>query len=49
MGGRFTVADVNVGAIVEMADKLSVPLGDNIQAWMKRFQARPAYQRVRGA
>ena len=47
VGGRFTVADVNVGAIAEQADKLNVPLGDNIRSWMKRFQARPAYQRVR--
>jgi glutathione S-transferase len=49
VGGRFTVADVNVGAIAEQADRHGVALGDNIQAWMKRFQARPAYQRVRRA
>jgi glutathione S-transferase len=47
VGGRFTVADVNVGAIAEQADRSGVALGANIQAWMKRFQARPAYQRVR--
>jgi glutathione S-transferase len=47
VGGRFTVADVNVGAIAEEADRYGVALGDNIRSWMKRFQARPAYQRVR--
>ncbi len=47
VGGRFTLADVGVGSIVEQADGLGVTLGDNIRAWMKRFQARPAYQRVR--
>jgi glutathione S-transferase len=47
VGGRFTLAEVGVGSIVEQADGLGVSLGDNIRAWMKRFRARPAYQRVR--
>jgi glutathione S-transferase len=49
VGGRFTVADVNVGAIAEMAAGLGVPLGPHIHAWIQRFQARPAYQRVHRA
>jgi glutathione S-transferase len=49
VGGRFTLADVNVGSVVEQADNLGVDLGPNIRAWMKRFRSRPAYQRVRGA
>jgi glutathione S-transferase len=46
VGGRFTVADVNVGAIAEMAVRLGVPLGPNIRAWIERFTARPAHQRA---
>lgn len=49
VGDRFTVADVNVGAIAEMAGRLGVALGDNIQAWMARLSARPAFQRAREA
>jgi glutathione S-transferase len=49
VGDRFTVADVNVGAIAEMASRLDVPLGENIHGWIARFSARPAFQRAREA
>ncbi len=49
VGDRFTVADVNAGAIAEMAVRLGVPLGDHIRAWIARFSARPAFQRARQA
>jgi glutathione S-transferase len=46
VGGRFTVADVNVGDVAAMAARLRVPLGANIKAWLGRLSARPAYQRA---
>jgi glutathione S-transferase len=44
VGGRFTVADVNVSDIARMALRLDVPLGANIRGWLARLAARPAYQ-----
>jgi glutathione S-transferase len=47
VGGRFTVADVNVGSIVELAMRLGVELRPGVRAWLDRLLARPAFKRAR--
>jgi glutathione S-transferase len=46
--GRFTVADVNVASVVNIAPLLGV-LGSkttNVTQYLDRMKARPAYQRA---
>lgn len=47
---RFTVADLNVAAVLAWARILRVDLADvpQVAAWLERCLSRPAYQRVRG-
>lgn len=48
LGGDFTVADLNLASIFSMAGPAKLDLGDypNVQAWLSRCQARPAYQKA---
>jgi glutathione S-transferase len=46
LGDRFTVADVNVGSVVNLALRTGVPAGPKVTAWMEGLRARPAYQRA---
>ena len=46
MGGRFTVADINVAEVIRYA-KPATQLFDanpNVKAWLDACQARPAFQ-----
>jgi glutathione S-transferase len=45
--GDFSVADVNVGSVVNLALRIDAKLGGpTVSAWMERLRARPAYQRA---
>lgn len=47
--GRFTVADVTLGSIVDFAAGLGVELTPTVKAWLERLRARPAYRKVHAA
>ncbi len=47
LGARFSVADVNLGAVVNLADRAgAAELGPRAQDWLGRLRDRPAYQRA---
>jgi glutathione S-transferase len=45
VGGRFTVADLNVASVVGLAVMVGVDVSrhGNIQAWLGRCQSRPSF------
>jgi glutathione S-transferase len=45
VGNRFTVADVNVGSVVNLSRRCGIPLGARVTGWIDRLLARPGYQR----
>ncbi len=49
-GGRFTVADLNVAAVVGWAKfaKLDLSAWPNLTAWLDRCLGRPAFKQARG-
>lgn len=48
VGGRFTVADVNAGSVLELATMLGFDLDatPDLKGWLDRLHARPAFQRL---
>lgn len=46
VGGRFSVADVNCGSVVNIPLRTGQPSGPRVKSWMDRLRARPAYQRA---
>jgi glutathione S-transferase len=44
--GRFTIADINVSSVVNLAMHLGVPMPPATGAWLERMRARPAYGRA---
>jgi glutathione S-transferase len=49
LGQRFTVADVNVGSVVHLADRIKITtLAGQTAAWLARLRARPAFQKAYG-
>ena len=50
VGDRFTLADLNVGSIVGFVERVNgCELPENVAAYSKRLQARPAYLRAMAA
>jgi glutathione S-transferase len=50
VGQRFTVADVHVASVVNLADRGGAgTIGQRTAAWLNGVRARPAYQRVSAA
>ena len=49
MGGRFTVADLNVASVLTWAKPAGVdlPKYPNVEAWLARCLARPAFAKAR--
>jgi glutathione S-transferase len=49
MGGRFTVADLNVAAVLTWARPAGVDFANrpNVEAWLARCLARPAFAKAR--
>jgi glutathione S-transferase len=48
--GRFSIADISLGASLAVAPMIGVDLGQwpNVAAWLKRLQARPAFKKIYG-
>lgn len=46
LGDRFTVADVNAGSCAYFAQRVKVPTGPKVTAWLERLVARDAYRRA---
>jgi glutathione S-transferase len=47
LGNHFTVADVNAGAVINLALRTGAASpGPQVSAWMEQLRARPAYQRA---
>ena len=51
LGDAFTVADLNVASVVSLASLVGFDLSGapNVQAWLGRCLARPAFARAQGA
>ena len=47
VGDKFTLADLNVGSMVNITKTIKMPLDSypNISAWMKRMSERPAFKK----
>ena len=46
LGDRFTIADIDVGSVVNQALSVQIEAGPATRAWMGRLRSRPAYQRA---
>lgn len=49
LGDAFSVADVNVGSVVNVSLRFGVPAGPKVTAWMERLRARPAFKKTYAA
>ncbi len=49
VGGRYTVADINVASVVNLCGALGAQLGAKTTAWMAASKARPAWQKAAAA
>lgn len=50
VGDRFTVADLNVASVVNLATAMTAAkLGEKTAAWLATIKARPAWQKVAAA
>jgi glutathione S-transferase len=48
VGGRFTLADVNCGSVVDIALRAGLEAGPRVAAWTERLRSRPAFKKVTG-
>ena len=48
VGGRFSLADVNCGSVVNIALRAGVEADPRVTAWMQRLRERSAYQKALG-
>ncbi len=48
VGGRFTLADINCGSIMNLALRAGISAGPRVTAWIERLRARPAYRKALG-
>jgi glutathione S-transferase len=44
VGGKLSVADINVGSTVNLTSMIGIALGPKTKAWLDALKARPAYQ-----
>ncbi len=50
VGGRYTVADLNVASIVNVSERAkAATFGPHVRAWLDAFRARPAFRKATGA
>ena len=50
VGGRYTVADLNVASIVNVSERAkAAALGPHARTWLDGFRARPAFRKATGA
>lgn len=49
VGDRFSIADIDVASVVNLALAVGVEAGTETRDWMRKLKSRPAYQRATAA
>ncbi len=46
VGSTFTVADLHVASVVNLAVRAGMPVGPRVTSWLTRCTERPAFKKV---